>query len=50
MLLLLALLLLLFWIGGFAMHVAGSFIHFLLVLAIIVAVLHFITGTTRTTL
>lgn len=28
-------LLLLFWLGGFALHIAGGFIHFLLVIALI---------------
>jgi hypothetical protein len=31
-------LLLLLWIGGFAFHVAGSLVHLLLVIAIIVAI------------
>ena len=34
----LVLLLLLLWIGGFTLNVAGSVIHLLLVLAIIVAI------------
>jgi len=34
----LAVLLLLLWIGGFAFNVAGSLIHLLLVLAIIVVI------------
>jgi hypothetical protein len=49
MLLWLALLLALFWVGGFALHVAGGLIHALLVLALIVAVLHFFTGYGRRT-
>ena len=38
MLWLLVLLLLVFWLGGFALHVAGGLIHLLLVLAVVVAV------------
>jgi hypothetical protein len=37
-----AIVLLLMWIGGFSMHIAGGLIHFLLVLAIIVFLLRFI--------
>lgn len=44
MLLVLAAILLLLWIGGFAFHVLGSFIHLVLVVAIIVAIAHFIFG------
>lgn len=38
----LVVLLLLLWVGGFAFHVAGSLIHLLLVLAIIVAIYNLI--------
>ena len=42
--------LLIAWIGGFAVfHVAGGLIHLLLVLAVISLILHFVMGT-RTTL
>ena len=44
MLLALAILLLLFWVGGFAFHMVGGVIHLLLVLALIAFVLHFFTG------
>ena len=44
MLWLLVLLLLVLWLGGFALHVAGGLIHLLLVLAIVVAVANFFTG------
>ena len=44
MLLVIAILLLLFWGGGFAFHVAGGLIHLLLVIALIVFILHFVTG------
>ena len=44
MLLALAILLLLFWVGGFAFSAVGSVIHLLLVLALIAFVLHFFTG------
>jgi len=37
-----ALVLLIMWIGGFALHIAGGFIHILLVIAIIVFLLRFI--------
>ena len=37
-----ALILLIMWIGGFALHIAGGFIHILLVIAIIVFLLRFI--------
>lgn len=37
--------LLIAWIGGFTVfHVAGAFIHILLVLAFISLILHFVTG------
>ncbi|HEY2001743.1 MAG TPA: lmo0937 family membrane protein [Acidobacteriaceae bacterium] len=40
-----AILLLLLWAGGFfAFHVAGFFIHILLILAVVSFVIHFITG------
>lgn len=37
-----AIVLLLMWIGGFSLHLAGGLIHLLLVLAIIVFLLRFI--------
>ena len=37
-----ALILFIMWIGGFALHIAGGFIHILLVIAIIVFLLRFI--------
>jgi hypothetical protein len=37
-----AVVLLVLWIGGFALHIAGAFIHILLVLAIIVFLLRFL--------
>jgi hypothetical protein len=40
-----AILLLLLWAGGFLMfHVAGFFIHILLILAVVSFVIHFIAG------
>lgn len=36
--------LLLLWLGGFAMHLGGGLIHILLVIAIIVLVFQLITG------
>jgi Family of unknown function (DUF5670) len=44
MLLVIAVLLLLFWVGGFAFHVAGGLIHILIVVALIMFVLHFVRG------
>ena len=45
MLLILAILLAVMWIGGFGVfHVASSAIHILIVLAIISLVLHFVRG------
>jgi hypothetical protein len=39
-----AIVLLIMWAGGFALGIAGSFIHILLVVAIIVFLLRFIKG------
>lgn len=44
MLLTLAAILFVLWIVGFSMKIAGGLIHLLLVVALIVAVLHFFTG------
>ena len=44
MLLVIAIILILLWTGGFAFHVAGGLIHLLLVIALILFVLHFLTG------
>jgi len=44
MLLIIAILLLILWGGGFAFHVAGGLIHIVLVIALVVFVLHFLTG------
>jgi hypothetical protein len=44
MLLVIAILLLLFWVGGFAFHVAGGLIHILIVIAVILFILHFVRG------
>jgi hypothetical protein len=37
-----AVVLLIMWLGGFALHIAGAFIHILLVLAVIVFLLRFL--------
>jgi hypothetical protein len=37
-----AVVLLIMWLGGFALHIAGAFIHVLLVLAILVFLLRFL--------
>lgn len=40
-----AILLLLLWAGGFfAFHVAGFFIHILLICAVVAFILHFVAG------
>ncbi|MBV9008723.1 MAG: lmo0937 family membrane protein [Verrucomicrobia bacterium] len=44
MLLVIAILLLLFWFGGLAFHIAGGLIHILIVIAVILFILHFIRG------
>lgn len=44
MLLIIAVLLLLFWVGGFAFHIAGGLIHILIVIAVIMFILHFVRG------
>ena len=44
MLLALAVLLLLLWVGGFAFAAIGGIVHVLLVLALIAFVVHFFTG------
>jgi hypothetical protein len=48
MLWLLVVLLLLLWIGGFSLNVAGSLIHLLLVIAIIVAIYNLVVSRGRT--
>jgi Family of unknown function (DUF5670) len=45
MFLILAVVLVILWIGGFTvMHVSGFLIHLLLIFALIAVVMHFITG------
>jgi hypothetical protein len=44
MLLIIAILLVLLWIGGFAFHLVGGLIHILLVIALVVFILHFVRG------
>jgi hypothetical protein len=39
-----AIVLLIMWLGGFSLNIAGSFIHILLVIAIIVFLLRYIKG------
>ena len=41
----LALILFILWIAGFSFHVLGGFVHIALVIAIILAIAHFLTGT-----
>ena len=40
-------LLLVFWLLGFAFHVAGGIIHVLLVIAVVLFVVNLLTGTTN---
>jgi hypothetical protein len=44
MLLTIAAILFILWLLGFSFHVGGSIIHALLVIALIVAIFHFVTG------
>ena len=44
MLLVIALILLILWGGGLALHLLGGFIYLFLVAAIIVGIAHFLTG------
>ena len=44
----LVLLLLLLWIGGFTMNVAGGLIHLLLVIAVVVAIYNLVVSRGRT--
>ena len=39
-----AAILIILWLGGFAFHVAGGLIHLLLILALLAAIAHFLTG------
>ena len=36
--------LIIMWLGGFALHVGGSLIHLLLVIAVLVLIVQLITG------
>jgi hypothetical protein len=44
MLLIIAIVLVAFWLLGLVMHLAGGLIHIVLVIALIVFVLHFLRG------
>ncbi len=44
MLRIIAIILLLFWVAGFALHLAGDVIHILLILAVVSFALHYIRG------
>ena len=39
-----AIILIIMWLGGFALNIGGGFIHLLLVIAIVVFLLRFIKG------
>jgi hypothetical protein len=41
-LLVIAAILVLCWIGGLALHVGGAFIHLLIVVAVVLAIIHFV--------
>jgi len=49
MLLAIAGIILLLWIGGFVLNIVGSVVHVLLVLALVVAAVHFWQGTRNRT-
>ena len=40
----LLLILLILWLGGFALHIGGGLIHLLLVIAVIVLIVRLLTG------
>jgi hypothetical protein len=44
MLLIIAIILLVVWGGGFAFHIAGGLIHILLLIALVMFILHFVRG------
>jgi hypothetical protein len=44
MLMILAIILVVFWLLGLFMHIAGGLIHIVLVIALIMFVLHFVRG------
>ncbi|HJW92601.1 MAG TPA: lmo0937 family membrane protein [Thermoanaerobaculia bacterium] len=44
MLWLIIVILVIMWLGGFALHVGGSLIHLLLVIAVIVLIVQLVTG------
>ena len=44
MLAIIAAILIVFWLLGFTLHVAGSLIHLILVVALVILVLHFLRG------
>lgn len=44
MLLIIAIILVVLWLFGFIMHVAGGLIHLVLIIALILFVLHFFRG------
>ena len=46
MLAIIGIILILCWILGLAMHIAGGFIHLVLVVALIMVVMHFLRGKT----
>ncbi|RST30708.1 lmo0937 family membrane protein [Sphingomonas ginkgonis] len=44
MLAIIAIILIVLWLGGFALHVGGGLIHILLVIGVIVLIVHFLRG------
>ena len=48
MFLIIAAILIIFWIIGLLLHIAGGLIHIALVLAVISAIVHFVVGKKKT--
>ena len=44
MLAIIGIILILLWIFGLAVHIAGGFIHIVLVIALVAFIFHFVTG------
>ena len=44
MLALIGIVLIIFWLLGFTLHIAGGLIHILLVVALVIFILHFLRG------
>ena len=44
MLAIIGIILILFWVLGLTMHIAGGFIHLVLLIALVMVVMHFLRG------